>query len=375
MVTVAGCLALATLGHLLVRAPSLAWAHVRFRAAATCGSVPLRGDAARHAGPLDVRVADGQRGRGRAWRSDARPAGDGGARRGRPLADPRPVGPARAPRPVDARLPAARPHRHPLDRGGAGAGSRTGSPRWPDVPVVGWGHRSASWDRQPTVRELDEVTGVRPVVLISGDGHHAWLNAVAMRGLRLPERDGVVSEARVVPGLPAAGRGGRRRRHLAGRLPAHDAAGRGEGRDRAGRPRVRPERPATGPSARPAGAELLRVRVGAYVDTLDDFLAAGLRTGRPMPGCGPLVTMGPLKIISDGSLNTRTAWCCSPYATRRRHRRPEHHQRGPAQRDARTPTGTGLEVAVHAIGDAAVERGARGVRGDRCDAARSSTPS
>ena len=24
--------------------------------------------------------------------------------------------------------------------------------------------------------------------------------------------------------------------------------------------------------------------------------------------------MGPLKIISDGSLNTRTAWCCEPYA-------------------------------------------------------------
>ncbi len=27
-----------------------------------------------------------------------------------------------------------------------------------------------------------------------------------------------------------------------------------------------------------------------------------------------LVTMGPLKIISDGTLNTRTAYCCDPYA-------------------------------------------------------------
>src|SRR5262245_24427029 len=43
----------------------------------------------------------------------------------------------------------------------------------PDVPIVGWGHRSAGWDRQPTVHELDQVSGVRPVVLISGDGHHA----------------------------------------------------------------------------------------------------------------------------------------------------------------------------------------------------------
>ena len=42
------------------------------------------------------------------------------------------------------------------------------------------------------------------MVLISGDGHHAWLNTVAMRGLRLPERDGVVSEGewfRVYPRL------------------------------------------------------------------------------------------------------------------------------------------------------------------------------
>src|SRR3954464_3293007 len=74
----------------------------------------------------------------------------------------------------------------------------------PDVPIVGWGHRSAGWDRQPTVHELDEVSGVRPVVLISGDGHHAWINTVALRGLRLPERDGMVSESewfRVYPRL------------------------------------------------------------------------------------------------------------------------------------------------------------------------------
>ncbi len=74
----------------------------------------------------------------------------------------------------------------------------------PDVPIVGWGHRSASWARQPTVEELDQVTGVRPVVLISGDGHHAWVNSVALRGLGLPERNGVVSETewfRVYPRL------------------------------------------------------------------------------------------------------------------------------------------------------------------------------
>ena len=59
---------------------------------------------------------------------------------------------------------------------------------------------------------------------------------------------------------------------------------------------------------------MLRVRWATYADTLDDVIAAGLRTGDPLPGCDERATMGPLKIISDGSLNTRTAWCCEPYA-------------------------------------------------------------
>ena len=45
----------------------------------------------------------------------------------------------------------------------------------------------------------------------------------------------------------------------------------------------------------------------------------------------PRLTMGPLKIISDGSLNTRTAWCCEPYAEKA----VPGLRVGPAQPDAR----------------------------------------
>ena len=62
------------------------------------------------------------------------------------------------------------------------------------------------------------------------------------------------------------------------------------------------------------GADLIRVRMATYADGLDDVIAAGLRTGDVLPGCDERITMGPLKVISDGSLNTRTAWCCDPYA-------------------------------------------------------------
>ena len=67
--------------------------------------------------------------------------------------------------------------------------------RDPDAPLlVGWGHRSAVWDRAPTVDDLDLVSGARPVVLISGDGHHAWVNSAGLAALGLEHRQGMVEE-------------------------------------------------------------------------------------------------------------------------------------------------------------------------------------
>jgi predicted amidohydrolase YtcJ len=111
--------------------------------------------------------------------------------------------------------------------------------------------------------------------------------------------------------------------------------------------------------------------MATYADTLEDVIAAGLRTGDPLPGCDERATMGPLKIISDGSLNTRTAWCCQPYADAHRLEYPcgQANLDGAELRDLLGRAhGAGLEVATHAIGDAAVaealaayaETGARG---------------
>ncbi len=105
------------------------------------------------------------------------------------------------------------------------------------------------------------------------------------------------------------------------------------------------------------GCDVLRVRWATYADTLDDVIAAGLRTGDPLPGCDDRATMGPLKIISDGSLNTRTAWCCEPYADAHRLEYPagQPNLSGTELRGLLMRAhGGGLEVATHAIGDAAV---------------------
>ena len=227
----------------------------------------------------------------------------------------------------------------------------------PGVPVVGWGHRSGTWDREATVSELDAVSGDTPVVLISGDGHHAWLNTTALMHLALPVRDSVVREKewfaaypRLVTLVGNDGTSPQAYRRMLATAAAQGIVGLvdyefgASMEEWAGR--------------WSQGCDLLRIRWGTYADTLDDVLALGLRTGDQLPGCGPKATMGPLKIISDGSLNTRTAWCCEPYGDAHRLEYPagQPNQSGEELRELfRRAGGGGLEVACHAIGDAAVE--------------------
>lgn len=240
---------------------------------------------------------------------------------------------------------------------------------FPDLPVIGWGHRSATWDRDVTVAELDAVSGDTPVVLICGDGHHAWLNTPALLHLALPVRDSVVRETEWFAAYPRLatlvgtdGTSPEAYRRMLEVAAAQGITGLvdfefGATRD------AWVERWSE-------GCDLLRIRWATYADTLDDVVAAGLRTGDRLAD-DPRLTMGALKIISDGSLNTRTAWCCEPYgdAHHLEHPSGQPNLSGTELRDllARAHAG-GLEVATHAIGDAAVrealaayaETGARG---------------
>src|SRR5699024_10049437 len=62
-----------------------------------------------------------------------------------------------------------------------------------------------------------------------------------------------------------------------------------------------------------AGFDAHRVQASVWPDRLTTAIDAGLCTGDLLPGGGDLLTMGYLKVISDGSLNTRTAWCHEPF--------------------------------------------------------------
>ena len=67
--------------------------------------------------------------------------------------------------------------------------------------------------------------------------------------------------------------------------------------------------------ARRAARRLPAVRVTAstWSTWLEHCVEVGRRTGEPVPDTAGTVRMGPLKIMADGSLNTRTACCHDPY--------------------------------------------------------------
>jgi len=218
--------------------------------------------------------------------------------------------------------------------------------------LVGYGFRDGLWPDIPSAALLDVVTGGTPTVLVSGDLHCVWLNSAALERfghaghptgiLREQEAfevntaisavaddvlDGWVAEA----ARAAAARGIVGIVDLEMQLTIDDW----------------PRRIA-------AGIDQLRVRCGVYPHDLETAVARGLHTGQALEGGGGLATMGPFKIITDGSLNTRTAYCHAPY--------PGTHDHGELVYDPLALVASlerardaGLVPAVHAIGDFANE--------------------
>jgi predicted amidohydrolase YtcJ len=215
--------------------------------------------------------------------------------------------------------------------------------------VTGFGYRSGGWDRVGTVAELDAVTGDVPVVLTSGDAHNGWLNTAALRLLDLDNVIGPLEENDWFGQQPAITaeleRAGSDTAALSAALA--DAASRGIVGV------VDLEMPTSYLQWRTRaadGLDLLWIRASVYPEGLEEVLAAGIRTG---DGLGSeRVTMGPLKLISDGSLNTRTARCCEPYAGTRGTQNYDLDEMTALLQRAHEG---GLAIALHAIGDEAVD--------------------
>ncbi len=217
--------------------------------------------------------------------------------------------------------------------------------------LVGYGFRDALWPDAAHRDVLDPVAGDVPVVLISGDLHCGWLSSSALE--RYGHRghpSGLIRESEwfsvtvALQDVPAA--------LLDGFVDeaARAAAARGVVGI------VDFEAPWCLPDWErriAAGTDALRVVASVWPERLDDALARGLRSGDAVTD---LLTMGPLKVVTDGSLNTRTAYCVDPWPGLEGTAHPCGLLLVPPEELApllRRAVDHGLDTAVHAIGDKA----------------------
>jgi predicted amidohydrolase YtcJ len=97
------------------------------------------------------------------------------------------------------------------------------------------------------------------------------------------------------------------------------------------------------------GIDIVKVRASLYPERIHEAFNRGLRTGDPVGG---RVEMGFLKVITDGSINTRTAFMHAPYVG-------EdsvgvlNTSETELERLLRDATKHGVTAALHAIGDRA----------------------
>ena len=167
--------------------------------------------------------------------------------------------------------------------------------------LVGYGFRNALWPDEPTRDDLDAVTGNRPVVLMSGDLHSAWLNSAALRRAGLSEHPtGLIGEAQAMAVFTELSEVSTETMDGWVAETAAAAAARGVVGV------VDLEMPwSLDTWARRAdnGFHTLRVQAGVWTPRLEEAISRGLRSDSPVAG---LVQMGPFKVITDGSLNSRT---------------------------------------------------------------------
>jgi predicted amidohydrolase YtcJ len=178
----------------------------------------------------------------------------------------------------------------------------------PGDVLTGVGFRDGLWPDEPLAAVLDSVSGNQPVALVSGDLHSVWLNSRALelfgfadhptgllregdafiaQGFMNTVSDDVLDRYVQVAATAAAARG------VVGIVDLEMAYNYDSWSRRSA-----------------AGFDSLRVEFGVYPQHLERAISEGLRGGDSIT---ELVRVGPFKVITDGSLNTRTAFCYDPY--------------------------------------------------------------
>jgi predicted amidohydrolase YtcJ len=213
----------------------------------------------------------------------------------------------------------------------------------PDVLLQGANFHPALWPDSPHKTLLDRARPDQPIALFSNDLHTLWLSSAAMRLVGVDHPTGVFIEDEcmaLTAALPAPSTEVTDRWVVAA---TEAAAARGVTTI------ADYEYADTVTDWRRRATPATRIRCVIAKFLLDETIARGLRTGEEV---GDLLTVGPLKIFMDGSLNTRTAFC------------HQHYPGGDYDGELLEPldellpvlrkaVDNGIGLALHAIGDRA----------------------
>lgn len=175
-------------------------------------------------------------------------------------------------------------------------------------PLVGFGFRDGLWPDAPTRELLDAAAGSVPVVLVSADLHAVWLNSAALsryghaeHPTGLLQEDDAFEVTRQINTIA----------DVTLDSWAITASERAAARGVVGVVDLEMQWNLETWTRRTArGFKDLRVEFGIYTEHLERAIELGLRTGRAI---NDLVTVGMYKVLTDGSLNTRTAFCHDEY--------------------------------------------------------------
>ncbi|WP_413316240.1 amidohydrolase family protein [Agrococcus sp. 1P02AA] len=216
------------------------------------------------------------------------------------------------------------------------------------LPLVGTGFRDGLWSDLPSRDLLDEAVPGAPAVVVSADLHAVWLNSRALERFGLGDHPtGVLREE---PAFEIEGQ--------INDLPPEvlDAWVVDAGRDAAARGVVgivdleMAWNADTWMRRLGRGWRSQRVELGIYPQHLERAIELGMRTGDALDA---LLSVGRLKIITDGSLGTRTAYCFDPYPGMQGAEAHGLLAVPPAELEALVLRGldAGIAPTVHAIGD------------------------
>lgn len=217
---------------------------------------------------------------------------------------------------------------------------------------LGFGFRAGTWATAPSAALLDTYF-THPVALIAADMHAVWCNTAGLTAVAAPAHSrGYLVEDLAFDAI----------RHLMSTYTSHvdaavhQAVAAATTRGVVGIVDMEMDWAIGSWQRRSEDSVLdLQVEAACYPSTLERVLAEGWSTGTVL---APGLKVGPLKLISDGSMNTKTAQCLEGYDNPLPHL--PHGKANFSESELlsllhRARTG-GLQVSVHAIGDLACRR-------------------